>query len=284
MEALEGLPSVSVGATYGGEAYGGAAYGGAANGEVPQAIWQVASFLDDLRDPLVVIDDFGRMCFVNRAFERFIGHTRASLLGLDISAVIEMQFVDLTVDLAADMTGGVASFSIGSFPATAAPPHPAKALFRRAGSLGLAEVPVRWGDIAPLSPVVAGVRYVLVVEPRPLVEAVLSRLDELRTLHHELGELLHENADADGSVHRASTDHLARPTSGSAAVRAELSKREQEILRLVADGKRVGTIANLLYLSENTVRNHLKRMYRKLDVSSLGELREHVVVSSLRTL
>ncbi len=58
--------------------------------------------------------------------------------------------------------------------------------------------------------------------------------------------------------------------------RAPLSLREREIVQLVLDGNRVSTIASRLFLSENTVRNHLKRVYRKLGVSSLGELRESV--------
>jgi DNA-binding CsgD family transcriptional regulator len=276
MNTLEGLPQLSVGPTHGptpspdfGPEWG------ARYGQIPQAIWQVASFLDDLRDPLVVIDEFGRMCFVNRAFERFIGQSRSSLLGLDVSAVIETQVVDLTV--------GPRALSEPSFPLSrhtesGVATHPGKALFRRAG-VGLAEVPVRWGDIASLDPIAVGVRYLLVVEPRPVVEAVLSRLDELRLLHHELAALLHENSDAMPPIAQGLA---AIAVEGHTAIRAELSKREREILGLVADGKRVGTIATLLFLSENTVRNHLKRMYRKLDVSSLGELREHVVVSSLR--
>ncbi len=55
-----------------------------------------------------------------------------------------------------------------------------------------------------------------------------------------------------------------------------LSNREREILDLVLDGNRVKTVAGTLFLSENTVRNYLKRIYHKLDVHSLGELRERM--------
>jgi DNA-binding CsgD family transcriptional regulator len=58
------------------------------------------------------------------------------------------------------------------------------------------------------------------------------------------------------------------------STRAVLSSREREVMMLILDGNRVSTIANSLYLSENTVRNHLKRVYRKLGVCSIGELRE----------
>jgi DNA-binding CsgD family transcriptional regulator len=53
-----------------------------------------------------------------------------------------------------------------------------------------------------------------------------------------------------------------------------LSLREKQILQLVGEGKRPSTIADLLFLSEHTVRNHLKRLYRKLGVHSAAELRE----------
>jgi nitric oxide dioxygenase len=54
----------------------------------------------------------------------------------------------------------------------------------------------------------------------------------------------------------------------------DLSQREWEILRCVAGGQRVATIARSLFLSPHTVRNHLKSIYRKLGVRTQGELRE----------
>jgi DNA-binding NarL/FixJ family response regulator len=51
-----------------------------------------------------------------------------------------------------------------------------------------------------------------------------------------------------------------------------LTKREEEILCLVVDGHRLGQIAKALFISEHTVRNHLKVIFRKLDVHSQGEL------------
>jgi DNA-binding CsgD family transcriptional regulator len=65
-----------------------------------------------------------------------------------------------------------------------------------------------------------------------------------------------------------------RRAPSSRAARAPLSLREREIMQMILDGNRVSTIASRLFLSENTVRNHLKRVYRKLGVGSLGELRE----------
>ncbi len=44
----------------------------------------------------------------------------------------------------------------------------------------------------------------------------------------------------------------------------ELSEREREVVRLLADGHSNRAIANSLYLSEATVKTHLVRIYRKL--------------------
>ena len=49
-----------------------------------------------------------------------------------------------------------------------------------------------------------------------------------------------------------------------------LSERELEVLGLIADGRSVGEIATLLYLSPSTVKTHVKRTYRKLGVSGRG--------------
>jgi DNA-binding NarL/FixJ family response regulator len=47
-----------------------------------------------------------------------------------------------------------------------------------------------------------------------------------------------------------------------------LSRREQEVLRLVATGRSNREIATELFLSEHTVARHLQNIFAKLDVSS----------------
>lgn len=53
---------------------------------------------------------------------------------------------------------------------------------------------------------------------------------------------------------------------------ADLSARQWEILTRLLRGERVPTIAEELYLSQSTVRNHLSDMFRKLGVHSQDEL------------
>ena len=52
----------------------------------------------------------------------------------------------------------------------------------------------------------------------------------------------------------------------------DLTSREVEVLSILLAGDRVPTIAERLHISQNTVRNHLKSMYRKLEVGSQTEL------------
>jgi DNA-binding NarL/FixJ family response regulator len=50
-----------------------------------------------------------------------------------------------------------------------------------------------------------------------------------------------------------------------------LSTREQEVLRELAQGKTNREIADALWLSEDTVKSHLRRIYRKLGVATRAE-------------
>ncbi len=51
-----------------------------------------------------------------------------------------------------------------------------------------------------------------------------------------------------------------------------LTRRERDVLQLLLDGLRVSSIARNLYLSPQTVRNHLKAIFRKLGAHSQAEL------------
>ena len=51
-----------------------------------------------------------------------------------------------------------------------------------------------------------------------------------------------------------------------------LSAREAEVAELIARGNTVAHIAELLLVSENTVRTHSKRIYVKLDIHKRQEL------------
>lgn len=66
----------------------------------------------------------------------------------------------------------------------------------------------------------------------------------------------------------AAAERFLETTSQDAAARPTLTVRERDILLRVLEGKSNWTIARLLRVSENTVKFHLKNIFRKLDVSS----------------
>ena len=51
----------------------------------------------------------------------------------------------------------------------------------------------------------------------------------------------------------------------------ELTRREHEILKLVAEGYSNSQLAKMLWVTEQTVKFHLSNIYRKLDVANRTE-------------
>jgi DNA-binding NarL/FixJ family response regulator len=64
--------------------------------------------------------------------------------------------------------------------------------------------------------------------------------------------------------------HLGAGGSGSYETDV-LTRRELEILRLVADGHSNGELARMLWVTEQTVKFHLSNIYRKLNVANRTE-------------
>jgi DNA-binding NarL/FixJ family response regulator len=99
-----------------------------------------------------------------------------------------------------------------------------------------------------------------------LVRAVRRALETGKAVH--MLESL-RTALGDGAT-IAQLARRATPSDGHAA--DALTPREREIVSALSTGHRVGAIAERLGVSEHTVRNHLKAVYRKLDVHSQIEL------------
>jgi DNA-binding NarL/FixJ family response regulator len=66
--------------------------------------------------------------------------------------------------------------------------------------------------------------------------------------------------------------------SGPPRRRVELTEREMQVLRGMADGKSNAEIGRELYLSEDTVKTHARRLFRKLRARD----RAHAVASAFR--
>ena len=79
------------------------------------------------------------------------------------------------------------------------------------------------------------------------------------------------------SIHVAAKDYRGapplvpayEPQDDTAAI--ELTRRELEILQLVAEGHSNSQLAKMLWVTEQTIKFHLSNIYRKLDVSNRTE-------------
>lgn len=79
---------------------------------------------------------------------------------------------------------------------------------------------------------------------------------------------------------------VAEGLSGRSAVSplASLSKREREILKLVADGRSSAEIGELLHLSPKTVDSYRSRLMQKLQLSDLASLVKFAIQHGLTSL
>lgn len=77
---------------------------------------------------------------------------------------------------------------------------------------------------------------------------------------------------------------IGRPGSKPKSDRATLSKREHEVLQLIAEGKSTKEIAATLYISVKTVETHRKQIMDKLDIHSIAGLTKYAVREGLTLL
>jgi DNA-binding NarL/FixJ family response regulator len=61
-------------------------------------------------------------------------------------------------------------------------------------------------------------------------------------------------------------------SSGPAAKDEKLSKKENQIVDLVSEGYKNKEIASMLFLSEQTVKSHLGRIFKKMNVTNRSQL------------
>lgn len=107
---------------------------------------------------------------------------------------------------------------------------------------------------------------------RKTADAVVKareQLDDWSTMIRALQESLAPQVVSPETPGGAPRDPLAALTSEQ---RASLSPRETEVLLVLATGASTRELSAQLFISEHTVRNHLKAIYRKLGVHSRTEL------------
>ncbi|MCV7009295.1 helix-turn-helix transcriptional regulator [Mycobacterium gordonae] len=105
----------------------------------------------------------------------------------------------------------------------------------------------------------------------------LTMLDELRALHAQVDGITSRIAELEcswsGRTHRRPSLgrgalDAAGPHRGTASV---LTRRELEVLELVANGATNARIARALTISEGTVKGHMKHIFRKLGTANRAE-------------
>jgi len=74
-----------------------------------------------------------------------------------------------------------------------------------------------------------------------------------------------------GSINRL-TEHLSLKTSQVLAKFNMLSSRETEVLKLVLEGKTSCEIADMLFISVNTVHTHRRNILKKTGAGSIVDL------------
>ena len=107
----------------------------------------------------------------------------------------------------------------------------------------------------------AAVAYRSALEPRPYREALQPEAAVARL--HDRVRRGHLDSNAAAAVITAAGHRAVAP-----ALPSGLTRREAEILALVARGQSNRQIAEALVLSEKTVRNHIERTYAKIGVSN----------------
>lgn len=73
------------------------------------------------------------------------------------------------------------------------------------------------------------------------------------------------------AVARRLLRHFQPPAALQPAVSCDLSERERHVLGLLAQGVRIADIAGALHISRHTVGDHVKNIYRKLNIRSRAE-------------
>jgi len=112
-------------------------------------------------------------------------------------------------------------------------------------------VPLIWLIVPDRSPVIVG-------ETDPARQGQLE--ESMRKIAAELERV------------SIATNAVSARRNAAAPELGRLSPRETEVLDRLLEGHRVTSIAGQLDVSEHTVRNHLKSMFRKLSVHSQAEL------------
>ncbi|MFZ5962059.1 LuxR C-terminal-related transcriptional regulator [Thalassococcus sp. BH17M4-6] len=105
-------------------------------------------------------------------------------------------------------------------------------------------------------------------------QGYLLKSDPEDVLEHQLRLLLSGVPPLSPQIARRIMRHF-QMTGPSYEAKSKLTKRETDVLRLIARGLRVAEVAEVYGLADSTVITHIKSIYRKLEVSNRAEAAIH---------
>jgi DNA-binding CsgD family transcriptional regulator len=222
--------------------------------------------LDRSSDAFVAHDFLGRRLYSNAVYDRLVGRAAAASVG--------------TWGPFPDWAPGTAkAVSVGMRRARdlcrSGDAHPEAIIAKLAHVSGqLIAVTMQFDVIeGPARADAIGLALVQPVDRVPWMERRTGRdISQLRALEDVIRSIALELS----RVGVAPVSDLTTTATQTATISAlsALSAREWKILQEILAGRRVPMIASHLNLSQHTVRNHLKSVFRKLDVHSQSELVE----------
>jgi DNA-binding NarL/FixJ family response regulator len=95
----------------------------------------------------------------------------------------------------------------------------------------------------------------------------ISKFDSYTDFMHTLSDILREGAPMSPSIARMVIKSFHRSTAFNG-----LTKREIEVIQLMAEGKSYTTIAEDLQIASETVKSHFRNIYKKLNVSKKSDM------------
>jgi DNA-binding NarL/FixJ family response regulator len=157
------------------------------------------------------------------------------------------------------------------------------------GAEALARIPLQLPDIVLVDAGLPGgaetVRTMLAENPRALVFVLGSPQDEAAlslALSAGARGFLHKDLSREELAVAITHAMSAHPVPGEAPrpqrPAVDLTEREMQVLRGMCEGKSNNEIGRDLFLSEDTVKTHARRLFRKLGVND----RAHAVASGFR--
>lgn len=112
------------------------------------------------------------------------------------------------------------------------------------------------------------------VSPDDLVDAIRAAFRGEPRLHPDVARKLMEamRAQREAAAHGASGTAGPRTGTGSLPAADDLTDREREVIRLVAQGKSNHEIAQQFFISEKTVKTHISHILAKLGLKDRTQL------------